>query len=261
MNTDLELIENYVTGQLPPDQRVQFEAALRTDPAVADALTFYMLTKQVAQSQAREQRKAELDALRQNPASPTSETAGTETRTRPLWAFPMRWVAAASVVLLLGLGWYFFRPTNSGVDPAQLADQYVSTHFMQLQTTMDGASSGSSLADSLKLGIDRFNNGKLTEADVVFQDILKSQPNNDSALKYAGIVSLRRGDYDKAITLFHRLSQRTDLYSNPGTFYESLALLKRGRPLDKERAKKLLAEVITSNLGGKSEAQRLIILF
>ena len=36
----LETVENYLTGQLPADERARFEAALRTDPAVVDALAF-----------------------------------------------------------------------------------------------------------------------------------------------------------------------------------------------------------------------------
>ncbi|ADB38724.1 hypothetical protein [Spirosoma linguale] len=245
MNTDLETIENYVTGQLTPDERTRFEAALRTDPAVAEALAFYMLSKQAAKEQAREQRKSELDSLRK-PAS--------------IWSVPMRWAAAASITVLLGLGWYFFRPTNSPEMASRRADAYIAQHFMQLPTTMDGSSSGSTTADSLKTAVGLVNSGKLAEADALAQDILKRQPTNDSALKYAGIVALRRENYDQAISLFHRLSERTDLYSNPGLFYESLTLLKRGRPMDKEQAKKLLDEVITRNLDGRREAKELIDL-
>ncbi|GAB3042207.1 tetratricopeptide repeat protein [Spirosoma pulveris] len=246
MNTDLETIENYVTGQLTPDERTRFEAALRTDPDVAEALAFYMLSKHVANEQAREQRKAELNALRK-PAS--------------FWSVPMRWAAAASIAVLLGLGWYFLRPANSPEMATRLADDYVAEHFMQLPTTMDGESSRSTTADSLKTAVGLVNSGKLNEAEALVQDILKRQPTNDRALKYAGIVALRLGNYDQAISLFHRLSERTDLYSNPGLFYESLALLKRGRPMDKEQAKKLLDEVITRNLDGKVEAEKLIKSF
>jgi tetratricopeptide (TPR) repeat protein len=244
MNTDLETIENYVTGRLSPEDRSQFETALQSDPSVAEALAFYVLSKQVARDQAREERKAELDALRHRPT--------------PFWSVPMRWAAAASIVALLGLGWYFFRSTDSTMAATQLADEYVTQHFMQLPTTMDGGPSGSGTTDSLKTAVGLFNSSKLAEADVVFQDILRRQPTNDSALKFSGIVSLRQDNYDQAITLFHRLSERTELYSNPGLFYESLALLSRGRPMDKARAKKLLGEVISRNLEGKREAEKLL---
>ena len=250
---DLELIENYLTGQLPADERARFEAALRTDPAVADTLAFYLMAKQAARAEAREQRLAELNALRRKtPQPPVMEPVGLP-RARPSWSAPMRWAAAASVVLLLGLGWYFFRPQPQPMLAAsQQVDAYVTSHFMQLPTTMDGGP-----ADSLKMGVDLFNKGNVAEANTVFQDVLTRHPNTDSALKYAGIVAFRRGDYDQAITLFHRLSQRTDLYANPGLFYESLALLKRGRPMDKNEAKKLLEDVIKNNLDGKTEAEQL----
>ncbi|CAN5174924.1 hypothetical protein BH09BAC4_BH09BAC4_05390 [soil metagenome] len=251
MNTDLETIENYVNGQLNADERARFEAALRTDPALADALTFYMLSKHVAREEAHAVRKAELDALRRQTVP-----------TQPFWSAPMRWVAAASLVLLLGLGWYFFQsangPANSELAVAQLTDAYVAQRFTNLSTDMDGGSSGSKALDSLKQGIDLYNKGMLTEADVVFQDVLKRQPDLESALTYAGITSLRRGNYDQAITLFHRLGQRTDLVSNPGTFYEALALLKRSQPADKKQAEILLKEVVEKGLDGKKEAKALI---
>jgi predicted Zn-dependent protease len=244
MNTDLETIENYLTGQLPADERTQFESALKTDPAVADALAFYVMSKQAAKVQAREQRLAEFDELRR-------QQPRIGQRSISNWVTYV--AAAASIVLVLSLGWYFFWPsTDSTLIASQQVDSYVSTHFMQLPTTMDGS------ADSLKIGIDRFNKGQLAEAATVFQDVLKRHPDTDTALKYAGIVALRQGNYDKAIDLFHRLSKRTDLFANPGLFYESLTLLKRGQPMDKSRAKKLLEEVIKKNLEGKGEAEKLI---
>lgn len=244
MNINLETIENYVNGQLSEQERTQFDERLRTDPAVANELAFYVLSKQVAHQQAREQRMAELNALRQQNPRIGQRSIG--------WTV---YVAAASLILLLGLGWYFFRPTTEpSLATNQLVDDYVTAHFMELPTTMG------SETDSLKLGIDLFNKGKLDQATVVFQDVLARKPDTDSALKYGGIASLRQGNYDKAIEQFQALSQRTDLIANPGAFYESLSLLKRGRPIDKSRAKKLLEDVINKNLEGKADAEKLILL-
>lgn len=272
MNTDLETIENYLTGQLTPDERLRFEEALRTDSAVAEALTFYMLTKQVSRDEAREQvpydevreqRRAELDALRKKgnlalDADDEDELIEVATPVRTLWSVPMRWAAAASVILVLGLGWYFVSQPTSTPAAGQLADQYIASRFTQLPTTMDGGSSGSTSMDSLKLGVGLFNQGNLAGAETVFYGILTRQPDLENALKYAGIVSLRQGKYDQAIEQFHRLSQRTELYSNPGTFYEALAHLKRGQPTDQEQAKKLLNEVVGKSLEGKREAESLL---
>ncbi|MFD2569533.1 tetratricopeptide repeat protein [Spirosoma soli] len=236
---DLETIENYLSGQLSTEDRTRFESALRTDPAVADALAFYVLAKQAAKNEARAERQAELNALRRRPVRPSA-------------GVPMRWAAAASIILILGLGWSVYRLRTEPVEAAQLADTYIRTNFSQLSTTMGGE------ADSLKTGVGLFNENKLAEAEAVFESVLTSQPTNDRALKYAGIAALRQGQYDQAIDRFHKLSQRTDLFSNPGTFYEALALLKRGTPTDKVQAKKLLQKVIDQNLEGKSEAEALL---
>ncbi|GAB3543714.1 tetratricopeptide repeat protein [Spirosoma fluminis] len=236
---DLETIENYVNGQLSAGERAQFETALRTDPAVADALAFYVLAKQTARNEARAERQAELDALRQRTS-------------KPLMSAPIRWAAAASIVLILSLGWSVYRLRNEAVGAAQLADTYISATFSQLSTTMGGET------DSLETGVGLFNENKLAEAEAVFESVMTNQPANDRALKYAGIAAFRQGEYDQAIDRFHRLSERTDLFSNPGSFYEALARIKRGQPTDTSQAKKLLEEVVNKNLEGKAEAEKLL---
>ena len=253
MNTELETIENYLNGGLSAGEKARFETALRTDPAVADALSFYVLAKHTAKVGAHARRKAELDALRRNAVPLPMVDLPTPTRVRPLWSAPMRWAAAASVVLLLGIGGYFLRGTTKSPDAAQLADAYVTRNFDQLSTNMGGGS-----VDSLTQGIGLYNDKKFAEAEVVFQDVLTQHPDNDRALKLAGIVALRQKKYDIAIDRFHRLSQRNDLFSNPGSFLEAIALLQRNRPIDKEQAKRLLEEVINKNLEGKNEAKQFI---
>lgn len=244
MNNQLETIENYLTGQLSADERSRFEATLRSDPAVAESLAFYVMATHTAKVDARSQRKAEFEALYKSLPKAT---------TRSAWGAPMRWVAAASVVLVLGLGWYFLRDTSTSSEAAQLAEAYVEQNFDQLTTTMSGGAT-----DSLTQGIGLYNEKKFAEAESVFQAVLEQQPNNDRALKLAGVVALRQKNYDLAIDRFHRLSQRTDLYSNPGTFFEAITLLERNRPMDKAAAKKLLEEVISKNLDGKREANDLL---
>lgn len=233
---DLEVIENYLNGQLPADERTRFEATLRTDPAVANALAFYVLAKHTAKRDAREQRRTELDALR-----------------RPGRSAPMSWVAAASVLLVLGLSWSIYRLQTEPAEASQQADAYITTHFGQLSTTMSGGS-----ADRLAQGVDLYNQQKFADAQKAFDEVLTQQPDNDRALKFAGLAALRQGEYDRAIDRFHRLSTRTDLLTNPGIFLEALAHLRRGRPMDKAQTKKLLDEVIRRNLDGKPEAEALL---
>ena len=246
---DLEIIENYLTGQLSADERIRFETTLRTDSAVADALAFYVLARHTARADARQQRQAELDALRRRPNADYPALVAP----KPAWSAPMYWVSAASIVLLLGLAWSIFRLRSEPVAAAQLADTYIETNFAQLSTTMSGG-----LTDSLKMGVGLYNDQKFAEAETVFTEMFTRQPANDRALQYAGIAALRQGANDQAIERFHALSERTDRFGNPGPFLEALARLKRGRPSDKDLSRKLLDKVITNNLEGKSEAEQLV---
>ena len=233
---EFDQIDDYFGNRLPAGDRATFEQSLRTDPRLADAVAFYLLTKQTAQTDAHDARKAEWAALgkKQTPA----RTIGG------------RWVymaAAACVVVLLGLGWYFLRPQPSATE---LAEQYITTELQDLPITMDAQ------ADSLKKGAELYNAGNLTEAATIFNDLSLRDPGNALALKYAGIVSLRQGNYDEAIDQFHRLSLRTDLFANPGTFYEALTYLKRNRPGDLARARQLLQLVVEKKLEGEKVAEK-----
>lgn len=237
---DLAVIESYLTGRMADAERVAFEASLRTDPELAKDLAFYVMAQQTAKVAARDQRHADWDARRRAAAQPQT------TRRIGQWFYPM--VAAACLVLALGFGWYLINKPGG----PELADAYVRENLTALPVTMGGR------ADSLQRGIQQYNASKFAEADATFGAMLQREPTNADALKFAGIVSLRRGENDQAIDRFHRLSQRTDLYDNPGMFYEALALLKRNRPKDKNQALDLLTAVITNNLSGKADAETLL---
>lgn len=238
MNTEWSVLDDYFANRLAPTDRARFEENLRSDTALAEAVAFYLSAKQIVRQEAQAERRAEL-------------LARTPRLTRR-YPWPYAVAAAACLVLLLGIGWVLWFQQQQ---PAELADQYINQHFSQLSVTM-GADS-----DSLQRGLDLANEGKLAEADGLLSDLVTRQPANADALKWAGVVALRRGQYDSAIDRFSRLSQRTDLYANPGLFYESLALLKRNGPDDKARAKELLEAVVVRKLDGSSEASRLLRYF
>lgn len=246
---ELERVDNYMNGLLPPDERRQFEEAIHTDSELAEALAFYLSSREAARQEARQQRKAELDARRHR-TNPGGQEGGA---VRPLLTRPLRrWTyaaAAASLALLVGLGWYF---QNRSLPDTEIADAYISQNLTQIPPSMDAA------GDSLQLGLRYFNEGKLTEAGVVFEGLLQRNPNATDALKFAGLVSLRTGRYDKAIEQFHQLGQRTDLYANPGAFYEALARLRRSGPGDKAIARNLLQTVVDDKLEGADDARKML---
>ena len=233
---DLEIIESYFSGQLSDTEKSQFEQQIVTDPELAQAVAFYVQAKQVAREEARSQRKADWEIIRQRQARVS----------KPVWR-PFAYAAAASILLVLGF--FLFRPQPSA---QQLADRYIQENLTTLPVTM------SSQPDSLQRARQAYNEGRFADAEAIVSALQQQGSGKAELLKIAGLVSLRNGNYDQAINQFHRLSQQTDLRANPGLFYEALARLKRNRPEDKNIAHELLKTLINKNLEGKKAAAGLI---
>ena len=235
----LEQIEKYINHEMSLIERQDFENQLLTNEELANKLAFYMQAKAANQEIAREKRRAEFEELRKEISNRSSGKIK-----------PKIWISgiAASVILAIGLWW--FSQTSSPNSDA-FADTYIQKHFENLPVKMDGN------ADSLQMGLRLFNEQKLSEAQLIFEDILRRKNNDSEAIKYAGITSLRLKKYDKSIGYFQSLSRQKNLYSNPGKFYEALALMKQ-QPANKKEVEILLKEVIDNNLEGNEEARVLI---
>ena len=235
----LTQIEKYLNDEMSLSERQDFESQLLTNNELVEELAFYTHVKMANQEIAKERRKAEFEALRK------------EISNRPSGKIkPMIWIAgiAASVFLALGFWWYSHTAT---VNPTEYADTYIQEHFENLPVKMDGN------ADSLQMGLRLFNERKLSEAQSIFEEILQRKNVDSEAIKYAGITALRLKQFDKAIGYFQALSQQKNLYSNPGKFYETLALMQQ-QPINKKEVEKLLNEVIDNNLEGNQEARKLV---
>lgn len=232
-----ERIEDYFKRQLSDPEKEQFEKDLKTDPELAESVAFYLLVKNAAGQEARDKRLAE-----RHEAWQKLRNSQPKTISRPLFYY----AAAAVLFIAMGLGWYFLSPGVQSRE--QLAEHYVQENFSTLSVQMGGN------ADSLQQVINQYNKGNYKEAGSMIDAMLRRDPQNTEAQKIAGIVSLKEGDYDKAINHFHQLGAQKQLFSNPGKFYEAIALLQRGLPLDKKLADSLLREVIDGNLEGKEEA-------
>jgi tetratricopeptide (TPR) repeat protein len=234
----LEQIEKYLNNELSLSERQDFENQLTTDEALVKNVAFYVNTRMAAKELTIEKRKGEFEQMRQ------------EIQARPIRKVkPFIWVSgiAASIFLAIGI-WWFSKPSFTS---DTFADTYIQEHFENLPVKMDAN------ADSLQMGLRLFNERKLVEANRIFEDILQRKTKDSDALKYAGITALRLKNYDKASEYFHDLSLQTNLYSNPGKFYEALALLKQS-PANSPKAIDLFEEVIDNNLEGNEEARKFV---
>lgn len=230
-------IEAYFGKTLTGGERAQFEKEMAENMELADEVAFYLATRKAQADGVRQEtlqaRHAEWQRLLEDEAPKPR---------RLLWA-----AAAALVVLAAGLTWYL---NSSAASYGRLAHDYVATELGTVDIRMDGT------GDSLQLAARLFNDGSLEEAGRIADALLAKDPDHAETKKLAGLVSLRLKDYDKAIEYFRQLGQREDLFSNPGKFYEALALLERNKPGDKEKAEGLLKEVVEKGLEGKTVAEK-----
>lgn len=234
-----ERIEKYLEKSISAAEKAQFEADLLSNPELAAALAFYVTAKDAAREEARKQKLKERHNDWQALRKPNRRFS--ELR---------KWYAIAAVVAMFAFGvtWYMIKSDRPDLE--QLATAYTDENFTTLSLEMGGNT------DSIQTAVNNYNRGQYATATKLCDAILARDPDNAEAKKVAGIVALRLLDYDKAITYFHQLGEQQNLYANPGKFYEAIALIKSGSPLNKKKAQELLQEVIDGNLEGKPEAMR-----
>lgn len=238
---NLEYIEAYFNEELSPEKKREFEQRITTDPVFAEEIAFYLSSKQAAVTEVIEERERFKDIYTKYKHGNHAEKPQ-PALLQKLWP----WAAAAAVLagIIFGLN-VWLKPAS----PEMLADKYVLEHFQTLPVTMGNKE------DSLQAGLRLYNEGRFEEALKHFESMVLNDTSFFEAKKYAGIVSLQLGQYDKAINYFSQI-ENIPLYANPGMFYHALTLMKRSRPGDSKTAQQLLQRVVKNDLEGKKVAAK-----
>jgi tetratricopeptide (TPR) repeat protein len=238
--SELAYIESYFKGELSAGERMEFDQKISDDPAFAEEVAFYCSAMDAVKEDLAEEKKKQFRKIYEEGKSRDKKVRSSFVKR--FWPY----MTAAAVLAGLIAGIYLFSKHPS---PQQLADQYIGNHFSVLGVKMGEKE------DSLEAAKNLYNNKQFPEALRKFEKIIREDSAADEPKKMAGIVSLRMGDYDKAIEYFTQL-ENLRLYSNPGKFLHALALIKRNRTGDREMAKELLKQVVDLNLGEKETARK-----
>jgi len=256
MPENFDYIERYFEGNFSPGEIIAFEERIKDDPLFAEQLALYITTMQVAREESLQEKKERFRQLynesktneEKNDQGYTINKPGTvknRIAVKKLWPY----IAAAAVVSGIIFSLYLLYPSPT---TDQLADNYINRYLQTLSVTMDLRE------NHFTTGISLYNKGKLSEAQLQFEDLIQSDTANFKAKEYGGVISLRLKQYDKALHYFSQLENYPGLHANPGKFYHALTLMKRNRPGDKEKAKKLLREVVNNHLDLDNEAEELL---
>jgi tetratricopeptide (TPR) repeat protein len=242
MENHTEYIDDYLAGNLNPEERKNFEKQMEQDKSLAEEVAFYLAAKQALKEELAGDRKEWFRELASQNATLSEKTTPAPVRT--IWVY--RLAAAAVFVGIVFFSWnLFFQP--SSISPNALADKYISTNLENLGVTMG-------VLDSMQEALQLYNAKQYTRALQHFEQIIQRDTSNYKAKTNAGLSSLMLGDYDKALSYFQQLATYP-LYSNPAVFYEALTLMKRNQRGDKEQAKRLLKEVVDNHLDNEEEAR------
>lgn len=228
----LEQIGTYLAGQLPAGEKAQFEDRLQQDPALRHEVAIQRELKQglsfLAQKDRFKQMHAHLDKRglltqmtrqAEQPATPEPHPTKPEIvafpesqPVRPAFHFGRAsWVMAASLVLLLGIGWLVYSNQRRTVAREELArNERVFNRFY---------STNPKLGPSLPPDPDR----------------LAASPDNnlsaaDSVRLYGAISGLGRADSQPVINELRTLStNKAGRWSATAQWYLSLAYLKNNQ--------------------------------
>ena len=241
MSEKLEYIDQYFNGQLSDPEKTAFEEKIESDPTFAEDVAIYIQVRSGLKNELFEEKKKQFHE--QYLTLSATQSRRSQATVRKLFPY---FAAAAAGCLIFFIGWQFFFKSASS---EAIADKYIDENFQQLSIQMGDT------GDSLDKGIAAYNEKRYKDAESIFASLA---PQNAEALKYLGLVYLITEDYDKAIHQFQTLAKNTELYANPGLFYQALSLMKRDAEGDKANAKKLLEEVIRRDLPGKKESEEWI---
>src|ERR1700760_4896485 len=117
---DKEMIARYAEGDLPEEERRQFEAELQRDPSLADELALYREIRATLHERlpADQQREALIATLQQMRPLVAAERGTTPIRS--LTPFPagrlirMRWIGAVAAACVIGIVALLVWPSSTG---------------------------------------------------------------------------------------------------------------------------------------------------
>jgi tetratricopeptide (TPR) repeat protein len=235
---NLEYIDRYFKGELSAEEIIDFDQKISTDTGFAEEVFLYCSAMQLGREKLGLEKKERFRELYRLSKEKKKSTA--PGLVRKWWPY----VAAAAVIAGIIFGTLgHFKPFSL----QQNADRFISQRLETVSVQMGNS------GDSLQQAIGMYNENKLAESLPLFERIIQKEEKTDEAKKMAGIVSLRLGEYDKAIVYFSAL-EALPLFSNPGKFYHALTLIKRNRAGDREAAISLLKQVVDENLEEKETA-------
>lgn len=232
-----ELIEKYIQNRLTPQEKRTLDNLIDTDPNFKNTLKVQIDLKKAITA-------ADNDAFKEL----LSKIESTNTIKRRNYT---KWLAAASIVLLVGLSYVLFinnKPSN---------DELFSSYFEPYRNVIQPIERGGDLQDEITIAFTAYEKGEYKKAFELFSK-LHTSTNESYYLFYQANALLKLEKAKEAIPLLLEHLKTKDTLTQKSRWYLALAYLKLN---NKNEAKAVLKKVITDGNYKKKEASELLKKF
>ncbi|MEO7044698.1 MAG: tetratricopeptide repeat protein [Ferruginibacter sp.] len=209
---EFELIERYISKEMTPEEEASFSQRLANDTAIQSKLESVRLLSTGVQEAALTEKLNDFHKnISLSKQNLSKKSAGI--------IYIKRWLVAASVLLLVGVGaLLFFNQMNR--------EQKIFTAFYKPDPGMITVmgTSDNYLFDHAMID---YKTKKYDSAIDAWTKLLITNPDNDTLNYFIGSAYLARGETTKAINHFQKTIEKTDSYFlKEAYWYIGLALLK-----------------------------------
>ena len=236
------LLYSYFSNSLTEDERNQFQKLLETDAGFKEQFELEQNLKRVIRKKESQHLKSKLIDFEhgiEKPATTSNWKAGIR-----------KWSMAASVALLMALGWYGYN-AFSGADYNELYN----ANFQQYPNTVYTITRGDNTDTSLERQAFEAYELKQYQIAINYFKELKDKTGLDYVDFYLGQSYLSNGENLNAIVEFAKISSTNSDYKAEALWYEALAQLK----LEKTKESVLLLQALLQDGSyKKQEAQELL---
>ena len=224
-----QLLERYFENQLSQEEALLFQNYLDTDASFAEEFAFQKNVKQAITLNERAELKQKLQSFEKPKAKP----------------FKI-WYAAASVVLLCGLGYYFTQNAATSV-----YDEFYQTYPNVVAPTVRGENSEDIKSEAFY----EYDNGNYEKSLVLFSKIYETDK-DDYALFYKALSQMELQKTTEAIATFKQFDLgKNNAFTPFVKWYLALAYLKENQ---KEQAMPLLKSLSETQNPQQEMAQKLV---
>jgi len=234
-----DLINRYFEGSLSESELKTLKDLLENDTDFKEHFEFQKELQSALKKEHRKNIKAMLSNLK---------TKKDEAKPKVFYLRP--WLAAASIVILVGFGsWFLFFNSNN-----LNTDALYATHFVPYENVVNPIQRGVEVENIKAKAFVAYENGEYEKALQLFEQS-DTHSKNHYITFYEGIILMQLNKHKKAIILLNEYITNNGKLADRATWYLALSYLKQG---DVKACKATLKKLIALNSFKINNAKNLL---